>query len=56
MGIDGLLKREASGVDSDSDCDGERNLALLRGGIGAAKGWKAEGDGEDEMKTARHAH
>lgn len=38
VGIDGLLKREASGVESDSDCEGERNFALLRAAMGAAKG------------------
>jgi hypothetical protein len=36
--IDGLLKREASAVEGDSDCEGEQNLALLRGGMGAVKG------------------
>ena len=38
VGIDGLLKREASAVEGDSDCEGEQNLALLRGGMGAVKG------------------
>lgn len=42
VGIDGLLKREASAVEGVSDCGGERNLALLRGGMSAAKG--PEGD------------
>jgi len=36
VGIDGLLKREA--VEGDSDCEGEQNLALLRGGMGGVKG------------------
>jgi len=38
VGIDGLLKREASAVEGDSDCEGERNLALLREAMGAVKG------------------
>lgn len=38
VGIDGLLKREASAVEGVSDCEGERNLALLRGGISVVKG------------------
>ena len=42
VGIDGLLKRETSAVEGVSDC-GERNLALLRGGMSVAKG--PEGDG-----------
>ena len=42
VGIDGLLKRETSAVEGVSDCEGERNLALLRGGMGAVKG--PEGD------------
>ena len=37
VGIDGLLKREASAVEGDSDCEGEQNLALLRGGMGGVK-------------------
>lgn len=35
VGIDCLLKRE---VEGDSDCEGEQNLALLRGGMGVVKG------------------
>ena len=33
VGIDGLLKREASAVEGVSDWEGERNLPLLRGGM-----------------------
>ena len=42
VGNEGLVKRETSVVDGVSDCEGERNLALLRGGMGAVKG--PEGD------------
>ena len=44
VGIDGLLKMETSAVEGVSDCGGEQNLALLRGGMGAVKG--PEGDQE----------
>jgi hypothetical protein len=37
VGIDGLLKRELPAVEGDSDCEGERNLALLGGGMDAVK-------------------
>lgn len=37
VGIDGLLKRELPVVEGDSDWEGERNLALLRGGMDAVK-------------------
>lgn len=60
VGTDGLLKREASAVESDSDCEGERNLALLRGGMGVVKGTAerqaVKGVKRRQMKTARHAH
>lgn len=38
VGIEGLLKRELPAVEGDSDCGGERNLALLRGGMDTVKG------------------
>lgn len=38
VGIDGLLKTEASAVEGDSDCEEEQNLALLRGGMDVVKG------------------
>ena len=49
VGIDGLLKSEASAVEGVSDCEGERNRVLLRGGMGAVKGLavdRRERDGE----------
>ena len=33
VGIEGLLKREAPAVEGVADCEGERNLALLRGSM-----------------------
>ena len=60
VGTDGLLKREVSAVEGDADCEGERNLVLLRGGMGALKGAASQqavkGMEEDQMKAARHAH
>lgn len=38
VGIEGLLKRELLAVEGDSDWEGERNLVLLRGGMGAKQG------------------
>lgn len=46
VGIDGLLKGEASAVEGDSDCKGERNLLLLRGAIIGCKETGRKGDGE----------
>lgn len=60
VGIDGLLKGEQSAVEGDSDCEGSRDLMLLRGGMGAMKDTTRrramKGMGRVKMKAARHAH
>jgi hypothetical protein len=47
VGMDGLLKREALVVEGDSDCGGERNRMLLRGGMtirkATARRWAVKG-------------
>jgi hypothetical protein len=53
VGIDGLLKRELPAVDGDSDCEGERNLVLLRGGIVAMQDAGGESDGERTKRGRR---
>ena len=53
VGIDGLLKRELPAVEGDSDWEGERNLALLRGGMGAVKGKATGGERDGEGTKSR---
>lgn len=60
VGIDGLLKMEPSVVEGVSDFEENRDLVLLRGGMGAMKDAAREramkGMGRVKMKAARHAH